>query len=131
MAPRREAIVPNSWASFYAETAVPAAVRQGAGVYFSGHTGCCEDGSFDPDPKTQIRQTFRNITDALEEIGADWSNVVALRSYQIGLRGQAEVMLQVAAEFLEAPFPAWTAVGVTELFEADAVFELECFAIIE
>lgn len=100
-------------------------------MYFTGHTGCHEDGSFDADPKTQIRQTFHNITDALDELGADWSDVVALRSYHVGLRKQAEVMLEVAAEFLESPLPAWTAVGVTELFEAEAIFELECFAIIE
>ena len=131
MAASRQVVVPNSWASFYAETAVPAAVRRGRGVYFTGHTGSHEDGSFDADPEAQIRQTFRNITDALDELGADWSDVVALRSYQIGLREQAEAMLRVAGEFLESPFPAWTAVGVTELFEADAVFELECFAIID
>jgi enamine deaminase RidA (YjgF/YER057c/UK114 family) len=131
MAPRRDAVIPSSWADFYAETSVPAAVRHGAAVYVSGHTGCYEDGTFDADAETQIRQTFRNITDALNEVGADWSQVVALRSYHLGLREQAEVMLEVAAEFLVAPFPAWTAVGVTQLFEDDAVFELECFVHIE
>jgi enamine deaminase RidA (YjgF/YER057c/UK114 family) len=130
MAASREAVVPNSWASFYAETAVPAAVRTAHGLYFSGHTGSHEDGTFDADPKAQIRQTFRNIADVLHEVSGDWSDVVALRSYHVGLRAQAEVMLEVAAEFLEPPFPAWTAVGVTELFEAKAVFELECFAVI-
>jgi enamine deaminase RidA (YjgF/YER057c/UK114 family) len=131
MAPRRDGVIPSSWADFYAETSVPAAVRHGASLYVTGHTGCDEDGTFAADAETQIRQTFRNITDALDEVGADWSQVVALRSYHLGLREQAEVMLAVAAEFLVAPFPAWTAVGVTELFEEAAVFELECFVHLE
>jgi enamine deaminase RidA (YjgF/YER057c/UK114 family) len=130
MAARREAVVPSSWADFYAETSVPAAVRHGSALYLSGHTGCHVDGTFDLDAETQIRQTFRNITDALDEVSADWSQVVAVRSYHVGLREQAEVMLEVAGEFLAAPFPAWTALGVTQLFEAGAVFELECFALI-
>jgi hypothetical protein len=34
----------------------------------------------------------------------------------------------VAADFLEAPYPAWSAVGVTGLFELEALYELRCVA---
>jgi enamine deaminase RidA (YjgF/YER057c/UK114 family) len=36
----------------------------------------------------------------------------------------------VAPEFLAKPYPAWTDVGFTELFEPDAVVEISCVAII-
>jgi enamine deaminase RidA (YjgF/YER057c/UK114 family) len=39
------------------------------------------------------------------------------------------VLLAVAAEFLQDPFPAWTAVGVTELIDPEAVIEISCVAV--
>jgi enamine deaminase RidA (YjgF/YER057c/UK114 family) len=59
-----------------------------------------------------------------------WSDVVALTTYHVGLRGQTGTLLAVAAEFLGVPFPAWTAVGVTELWPADAVVEISCVAVL-
>ena len=46
-----------------------------------------------------------------------------MTSYHVGFRDQAPVMLAVAAEFLTTPYPAWTAVGVTELIDPEAVIE--------
>jgi enamine deaminase RidA (YjgF/YER057c/UK114 family) len=39
-------------------------------------------------------------------------------------------MLMVAGEFLDEPYPAWTAVGVTELFEPEALVEVSCEAVL-
>lgn len=40
------------------------------------------------------------------------------------------MLLAVAAEFLTEPYPAWTAVGVTELFDSEAVIEISCVAVV-
>jgi len=130
VAPGRDAIVPSVWRDFYQETRVPAAVRAGHMVYVTGHTGEDERGVFSSDVETQVRGTFRNIALTLADAGAGWSNVVEMTSYHIGLRRQLSAMLAVAAEFLDEPLPAWTAVGVTELFDADAVVEISCVAIV-
>jgi len=39
-------------------------------------------------------------------------------------------LLSVAAEFLKAPYPAWTPVGVTELWPPEAVVEIRCVAVV-
>ena len=78
----------------------------------------------------QTRQTFLNISQTLAQAGASWSDVVEITSYRVGLRAQSEVLLKVAPEFLDKPYPAWTDVGITELFEPDAVVEISCVAII-
>ena len=83
---------------------------------------------FSDGAEEQIRQVFRNIALTLAEIGASWSNVVEINSYHVGLLNQAEAVLKVAAEFLEDPYPAWTAVGVTELILPDALVEISCVA---
>jgi enamine deaminase RidA (YjgF/YER057c/UK114 family) len=124
----RNGVVPGHWTDFYEETHIPAAVREGDRLYVTGHTGEDSDGNFSADPGTQIRQTFRHISATLSKGGASWADVVALNSYHVGLQAQAAVLIGIAGEFLSDPFPAWTAVGVTELFDEGAVVEISCVA---
>jgi enamine deaminase RidA (YjgF/YER057c/UK114 family) len=123
-------IVPAVWADFYKETRIPAALRVGDSLHVTGHTGETADGVFSFEPETQIRQVFHNIALTLGEAGANWSNVVELNSYHVGLGAQSEALLRVAAEFLVDPYPAWTAVGVTELILPEAVVEISFVAMI-
>jgi enamine deaminase RidA (YjgF/YER057c/UK114 family) len=127
---RRNALVPEVWRDFYRETHIPAAVQVAEALRLTGHTGETADGAFSSDAESQIRQTFRNIALTLAEAGADWSDVVEITSYHVGLLSQAEATLRVAAEFLHDPYPAWTAVGVTELFLPEAVVEISCIAVL-
>lgn len=127
---RRDVVIPSVWRDFYEATRIPAAVRAGEVLRLTGHTGDMPDGTFSPDPGVQTRQTFLNISQTLSEAGVSWSDVVEITSYRVGLRAQADVLLVAAAEFLEDPYPAWTDVGVTELFEPDAVVEISCVAML-
>jgi enamine deaminase RidA (YjgF/YER057c/UK114 family) len=120
----RNGVVPEHWTDFCESTHIPGGVRDGDRLYLTGHTGEDSDGSFSADPETQIR----HLSATLSKAGAGWADVVALDSYHIGLRAQADVLLAVAAEFLDDPYPAWTAVGVTELFDEEAIVEISCIA---
>jgi enamine deaminase RidA (YjgF/YER057c/UK114 family) len=126
----REPIVPAIWADFYEETHIPAALRVGDTLRVTGHTGETAEGVFSTNPETQIRQVFRNIALTLAEAGASWSNVVEMNSYHIGLVKQSETLIRIAADFLSDPYPAWTAVGVTELIVAEALVEISCVAML-
>jgi enamine deaminase RidA (YjgF/YER057c/UK114 family) len=126
----RDVIVPAVWADFYNQTHIPAAVRVDDTLRLTGHTGETSDGAFSADPGSQIRQVFRNIALTLDEAGSSWSDVVEINSYHVGLLLQAEALLEIATEFLEDPYPAWTAVGVTELILPEALVEISCVAMI-
>jgi enamine deaminase RidA (YjgF/YER057c/UK114 family) len=117
-------------ADFFAETGIPAAVHTGETVYVTGHTGEDDDLSYSRDPEHQIRRAFVNIAETLAEAGGDWSDVVSVVSYHVGLRAQAQVLLAVSREFLAEPAPAWSAVGVAELWDEEAVVEISCVAVI-
>jgi len=130
MGSKRAVIVSPTWEPFYDETAIPAAVRTGDQLHVSGHTGEDQDGRFPAQIEAQIRGTFRNLAETLAMAGADWPDVVSLTSYHVALRGQEDTVLRVAGEFLKPPFPAWTAVGVTELWPPEAVIEVSCIATI-
>lgn len=128
--PSRKAFVPTAWEGFYAETNIPAAVLVGGTLRLTGHTGETADGSFSTDAETQIRQVFQNIELTLADAGVQWSDVVEINSFHVGLAAQAEATMRVAAQFLEDPYPAWTAVGVTELIIPEALVEISCVAIV-
>ena len=126
----QEAVVPSDWTDFYEETHIPAAVWAGDTLRLSSHAGETLDDVFPADPEEQLRGAFRNIASTLAAAGASWSDVVEINSYHVGLRGQADFLLRVAAEFLRAPYPAWTPVGVTELWPPEAVVEIRCVAVV-
>ena len=126
---KRETFIPSVWRPFYDETGVPAAVRSGRTLYVTGHTGESADGVYPADAEAQVRGTFRNIALTLAEAGLGWQDVVAMDSYHVGFRQQVPALLAIAAEFLTAPYPAWTAVGVTELIDPEAVIEISCVAV--
>jgi enamine deaminase RidA (YjgF/YER057c/UK114 family) len=124
----REVIITALWQDFYDASGIPAAVRTGNTLRLTGHTGTRADGSFSDDPVEQLRQTFMNIADTLAAAGCTWADVVEITAYHVGLQAQGDLALQVAAEFMSRPFPAWSAVGVTELYEPDALVEIRVVA---
>jgi enamine deaminase RidA (YjgF/YER057c/UK114 family) len=126
----RDVIVTPQWQEFYDATGIPAAVRIGPTLRLTGHTGTRPDGSFSSDVAEQLRQTFANIADTLAAAGCTWADVEEITAFHVGLSAQGDLFLQVAAEFVSAPFPAWSAVGVVELYEPDAVVELRVVATI-
>jgi enamine deaminase RidA (YjgF/YER057c/UK114 family) len=128
MGAMRDAIVTPLWQGFYDATGTPAAVRTGRKGRLTGHTGTRPDGSFSPDPADQLRQTFANIADTLAAVGCSWADVEEITAYHVGIKEQGDLALVVAAEFASPPFPAWSAVGVTELCEPDAVVEIRVIA---
>ncbi len=93
----------------------------------TGRTGESGEGVFSPDPEAQIRQVFPNIALTLDE-----AEMVQRRGNEFVPRRSSgtEALLRVAAEFIVDPYPAWTAVGVTELVLPEAVVEISYVAMI-
>jgi enamine deaminase RidA (YjgF/YER057c/UK114 family) len=104
-------------------------LRVGDTIYVSGAIGRPPGGELAADIAEQFRQLYRNIAVVLGEAGATWADVVEMTSYHIGLREHIETLFTVHREFVADPYPAWTAVGVTELLSKDAVLEIAVTAV--
>ena len=126
---RRDAVIPASWSEFYAATGIPAAVRYGDVLRLTGHTGDRSDGTFSNDPEAQTRQTFQNVALTLSEAGLQWSDVVESQRTESASVRRPTLFFVLPLKFLDVPYPAWTDVGITELFEPDARFEMSCVAV--
>jgi enamine deaminase RidA (YjgF/YER057c/UK114 family) len=106
------------------------ALRAGRVVYVSGHIGRSAEGELSADPETQVREAFASVGRTLQRLGGTWADVVELTSYHVGLGEHGEMVLRVQAEFVQEPYPAWTAVGVTELLNPSAVVEVSATAVL-
>lgn len=124
----RQTIVPPGWEHWHRDLRYAPAVISGDLIFVSGGTGVGLDGSLTDDPEAQIRQAFKNIGTVLAEAGANFADVVEMTSYHVGLQGQASLFVQVKDEFIGEPYPAWTAIGISELITPGAIVEIRVTA---
>lgn len=102
-------------------------VRVGDLVFISGASG----GSHSADPEQEFTAAFQDIADTLAAAGVGWYAVVKMTTcHQGGLRQHLDLLLQVKDRFVGPPYPAWTAVGVTELANPDALIEIDVIAVV-
>ena len=85
---------------------------------------------YNADMETQFRQTFERIKLILEQAGGTMANIVILRAYFVNFSRDLPVYRRVRKEFLVKPYPASTAVGVTELAPEGNKIEIETVAVL-
>jgi enamine deaminase RidA (YjgF/YER057c/UK114 family) len=97
-------------------------------VFLSGITGAHPDLSVSDDPEMQFRDTFKFLAANLEtaELGLD--DIVEMTTYHVGLRTHLATFVKVKDEFIKEPYPAWTAIGITELITAGTLLEIRAIA---
>ena len=78
-----------------------------------------------------MRQAYVEVGQVLEAAGASWDDVVSMNTYHVEFRRDIDVMVEVHREFVtREPFPAWTAVGVNQLYEPEAIVEIAVTGVI-
>ena len=85
---------------------------------------------YNADMETQFRQTFERIKVILEQAGGSMRNLVILRAYFVHFSRDLPVYRKIRREYLVQPYPASTAVGVTELAPAGNLIEIEGVAVL-
>ena len=81
--------------------------------------------------EAQFRQAFEKIGSVLQEAGLDFSSIIEMTSYHVGMRDHFEVFNAIRSEYVSEPFPAWTAVEVAGLRREGAVVEIKVVATID
>lgn len=111
-------VVPEGFETTYNEFQYAPAVRAGSMLYLSGVVARVEDGEASMVPA--IERAFDEIEAILSHGGAQWSDVVDVTSYMTDLDAQIGPLWQVKGQRVNAPYPAWTAIGVERLYGGDA-----------
>ena len=120
-------VFPANRHALYEAHGYSAALKSGDLLFVSGQVGSRPDGSPEPDLEAQIRLAFENLKAVLAAAGASLSDLVDVTTFHTDPENQFATVMKVKAEvFPSAPYPNWTAVGVTWLAGFD--FEIKVIA---
>jgi enamine deaminase RidA (YjgF/YER057c/UK114 family) len=97
-------------------------------VFLSGITGAHPDLSVSDDPETQFRDAFKFLAANLEAADLRLDNIVEMTTYHVGLRKHLAAFAKAKDECINEPYPAWTAIGVTELITEGTLVEIRAIA---
>lgn len=124
---RRDAVFPAGRQALYDIYQYSAAIRSGDLLFVSGQVGSREDGSPEPDFEKQVELAFDNLAKVLQAAGCTFDDVVDVTTFHTDPANQFETINAVRAKVIgDAPYPNWTAVGVTWLAGFD--FEIKVIA---
>ncbi len=126
---KRETIVPKGFEFYYERFHFAPAVRVGDVLHCSGQLGWAgPDDRVPADPKQQFTLAFENLRRVLEAAGASFGDVFELTTFHVGLQQHLAEFLAVKDTFFREPWPAWTAIGISELALPGAIVEIRAKA---
>ena len=148
----RNAIIPPALQAVHDQWHFAPAVRAGQLVFCSGIIGTSRDGArpvsglegaqattakadapLDAlvavrDPADQFATAFEALQAILAAAGSDLAHVVELTTYHVEMARHMATFMEVRAQFLAPPYPAWTAVEVAGLIVPGGLVELRAVA---
>jgi enamine deaminase RidA (YjgF/YER057c/UK114 family) len=126
----RKLINPEETRPLYDNYHFSQAVRVGDTIWVSGQVGI--DAQLTPavGMSAQARLAFEGLRRVLAEAGATLADVVELTTFHLDLRGDIEEFGKVKDQFFPRNFPAWTAVGVTQLALPELRIEIRAVAVV-
>jgi enamine deaminase RidA (YjgF/YER057c/UK114 family) len=112
-----------------------AVVAEGSRIVFlAGQTGLDADGRIVPgDVVDQFTQALTNLLTALRATGGEPEHLASLSVYivdVIGYRANAARIGEVWRRLVGKEYPAMAAVGVARLWDAEALVELQGYAVL-
>jgi len=126
---KSDVLVPKGMEMAYEQFHFAPAVRAGGLLRCSGQLGTNERFAIvSSDPEAQFVQAFENVKHVLAAAKLDFSDVVEMTTFHVGLREHLATFLAVKDRYFAAPWPAWTAIGVVELAAAGALVEIRVTA---
>lgn len=121
-------VIPDWMQPIYDEYHYAPAVIDGDQLRCSGMMGIRPDLTVPEDLTEQFILAFENLRGLLGEVGLTFADVTEMTTYHVGLAAQIDRFVAVKNTFVTAPYPAWTAVGISELAIPGAAVEIQITA---
>ena len=106
---------------------------RGNTLYIAGQTGHHEDSTLDLELVDQFAQACRSVVGVIAAAGGEPTDLVSMTIYTTDLQGYRESLEPIGAAYREVfgkHYPPMALIGVSELFDPEALVELVCVAVI-
>ncbi len=123
-----DVVIPAGMETFYDNFHFAPAIKDGDRLFCSGMIGLDAEGNALKDPEAQYNQAFELLKSVLTSAGSSFSDVVEMTTFHVGLQAQLGTFMKVKDHYLKLPYPAWTAIGITELAVPGALVEIKIIA---
>jgi enamine deaminase RidA (YjgF/YER057c/UK114 family) len=111
-----------------------AVVARGTTIHLAGQTGMDASGAIVPGGVVaQFEQALSNLLSALREAGGQRDGIASLTVYIVDMddyRAHAGEIGEVWRRLVGTDYPAMAGIGVSRLWDADALVELQGFAVL-
>lgn len=125
----RDIILPSQSQASYDNFHFAPAVRTSTGLVFcSGQIGVDATGGVPDSAEDEFRNAWSAVGAVLTEAGMSYDNIIEFTTFHVGLRDHLETFMKTKDEVISAPWPAWTAIGVSELAVPGARVEIRVVA---
>lgn len=123
-----EVIVPEQDKALYDQFHFAQATKVNGLVICSGQIGTGAKGKVPESAEDEFRNAWQAVGRVLEAAELGYANIVEYTTYHVGLQENLASFMKVRDEFLSEPWPAWTAIGITELAVPGARVEVKVVA---
>ncbi len=103
----------------------------GTTIYVSGVIGTGADGRVPESAEDEFTNAFTQLASTLEAAGASMADVVEMTSFHVGMGETLGSFIAAKDAVVSEPYPAWTAIGCTELAFPNARAEVKATAVID
>ena len=124
----KNVVIPTGMEHYYDQFHFAPAVKDGNRLYCSGVIGVGADGKVSSDPEAQFTQAFESLQSVLTTAGVSFADVIEMTTFHVGLQANLTTFMKVKDRYMQAPYPAWTAIGITELAFPGALVEVKVIA---
>ncbi len=126
---KQQLVNPKGSEGIYQSLQFSQAVRVKNMVWISGQVGMDETFAMGEGIEEQTRMAFSNLRTVIEEAGGSLTDIAELVTYHTSMKDM-KGFSKVKAEFIPENYPAWTAVGVTELVLPGLLVEIRATVVI-
>ncbi|MEM7340754.1 MAG: Rid family hydrolase [Actinomycetota bacterium] len=125
-----EVILPAGSEKTYERFQFAPATKVGNMIWVSGVIGA-EGASVPEDPAEEFANAFAGLAAVLAEAGATMDDIVEMTSFHVDMSTHLAAFMAAKAAAVSEPYPAWTAIGCTELAIPGARAEVKVTAIVD
>jgi enamine deaminase RidA (YjgF/YER057c/UK114 family) len=119
-----ESVVTPSGKFAYDRMHFSQATKSGGFLFLSGVIGSGEKGKLPDDMSEEFHNAWKSIGEVLAEAGAGYGDIVECTTYHVDIHSHINEFSAIRDQYISEPWPAWTAIGITELLVAGVHVEI-------